>query len=855
MSTYNNLSLNLPTLSQPVKKPVTIKKPCQCSYHQGTMDKDKIHTIKTTAKKYKETDRNLYDKYIETIRNELKNNPQNHTTPASSNLSSSDNNNNNSSNNSTTSTTKSNKSTYICEKAMAELMNYSLNYIYGSNRTIIAGPKRILLNDNHWKELIAFYHSALSDQPGQKLFCCRLNCLHPNGQGNKISLDMLHDWQKRIKLRKADQKSREIVAKEMLIKKFCKKSIEKVTKITPKTCKNLELKLKDEELENRNNPQYHHKNNNNSIQAINNNNNNNNNQHHPSTFSQVHVNTNHLSHTINSNKQNLIRIHNLPNSMNNLTTNSQTGQTLHHQTSHQPNQIQIIQTNSPTFNMTLEEQLNNQDRLTHQLNLSPNSTNPNPTHDNLKLQYQQQQLELQKIQERQNQQRILILQNTNNSNNNLHIHSQSNQNNEHHQNNNNNNHDNTNLSDFDLLISQQNNARSNTITEFLQRQTLENDIEQQLKEQEHQNQLMTLIKLSNDNQLQIETDRRLNILQNSNNNNHPTTQTQNQYHLHNNSQHSSSNNSEIQSNISMNTSMLNNKTNLLNLNHNQILLQHKERTMIQRRRRRRSTRDKLNQLSGNLSSSDEAEEHPIHTKRNLITIANLCAFCNNEYSVSNSKYCNGCLNLQKSVKLNTNTNDIGPTLTHFNEYLNQIQNNNNNDGNNQTDTQININANYQVSPTNPNQIITIQAINNNNTESHNLNTIQIPSIQTPNAHHPTTSNNTITILNTNASTSSGCINDESNLSNISHHNLNLQVKIENEETAENIEVDVDAVSDVAENLKKHSLEDSQNQNQNKKMLRNRVECVDGNGLLDKIYYKPSQILREVVSIGGFKHRL
>merc|ERR1711976_345411 len=27
------------------------------------------------------------------------------------------------------------------------------------------------------------------------------------------------------------------------------------------------------------------------------------------------------------------------------------------------------------------------------------------------------------------------------------------------------------------------------------------------------------------------------------------------------------------------------------------------------------------------------------------------------------------------------------------------------------------------------------------------------------------------------------------------------------------------------------------------MLRNRVECVDGNGLLDKIYYKPSQILR------------
>ena len=61
---------------------------------------------------------------------------------------------------------------------------------------------------------------------------------------------MLNDWQQKIRDRKADQKSRELVAKEMLRLKFCKKSIEKVTKITPKTCKNLENKLvKEEEIQ------------------------------------------------------------------------------------------------------------------------------------------------------------------------------------------------------------------------------------------------------------------------------------------------------------------------------------------------------------------------------------------------------------------------------------------------------------------------------------------------------------------------------------------------------------------------------------------------------------------------------
>jgi len=189
------------------------KKLCQCSYHQKTMDENQINEIRSTAKKYKENDKQQYDKYIEEVRRELK------------------------------SAQTENGKSIICEKAMAELMNYSLNYIYGNNRAIIAGPKKILLSEEHWAELHKQYNNPHSDgMAGQKLFCCRLNCLHPVGR--KISIELLEDWKKRITDRKADQKSREIVAKEMLSKKFCKKSIEKVTKITPKTCKNLELKLK-----------------------------------------------------------------------------------------------------------------------------------------------------------------------------------------------------------------------------------------------------------------------------------------------------------------------------------------------------------------------------------------------------------------------------------------------------------------------------------------------------------------------------------------------------------------------------------------------------------------------------------
>lgn len=77
-----------------------VKKLCQCSYHQGTMDPDRKLQIKTQAKVLKEQDKLKYDDYIREVRRELKGE-----------------------------TTADGKS-MVCEKALAELMNYGFGFCF-----------------------------------------------------------------------------------------------------------------------------------------------------------------------------------------------------------------------------------------------------------------------------------------------------------------------------------------------------------------------------------------------------------------------------------------------------------------------------------------------------------------------------------------------------------------------------------------------------------------------------------------------------------------------------------------------------------------------------------------------------